>query len=284
MVARSGGPKRRVNQHKPRKRRTPAEVARAKKKAEASRKYYLKKRHNMSPEQYDMLLEIQNGLCFVCMRAKGITRKLAVDHDHEKARQECDHEHSESCENCWRGLLCTTDNDILGHVRDDPFALARLIDYLCNPPARKLFGGTRTKEEVNERNADGNKQCKTCLQWLPIEEFKKGAASDGLAVQCVRCITLARYGLTKNGYDALYEACDGRCWSCGRWQAVLFIDHDHDCCPSRENRTIRTCGNCNTGLLCSQCNTSAGMLNENPEYALGLVKYLRAKVARKNMR
>ncbi|MGH7867573.1 MAG: endonuclease domain-containing protein, partial [Candidatus Dormibacteraceae bacterium] len=41
--------------------------------------------------------------------------------------------------------LCKPCNrDVLGHLRDDPAALQRAIDYLTNPPARAVLGETRT--------------------------------------------------------------------------------------------------------------------------------------------
>lgn len=153
VTIRSAGNKR-VNQHPKRKRRTPAEIAKAKKKSEASRKYYLRKRHSMEPEEYDLLLAIQNGLCFGCLRAKGVSRKLAVDHDHRKA-ETCDHVPSLSCRRCWRGLLCTSCNDLLGHARDDVNYFKRMIKYLENPPAQSAAFLEALLELSNRMHGDG---------------------------------------------------------------------------------------------------------------------------------
>lgn len=115
----------------------------AKRKAASARKHYLMKRHHMTVEQYAELLESQGGVCYMCMRANGATKALAVDHDHAIARNCCRHEEHESCINCWRGLLCGPCNDTHGHARDDVMFYYRSIDYLRNPPARRLFGGPK---------------------------------------------------------------------------------------------------------------------------------------------
>jgi hypothetical protein len=90
----------------------------------------------MTLDQYDLLLVFQGRVCYICQRATGKVRALAVDHDHNVARQRCDHPHDESCSDCWRGLLCSRCNDILAHLRDDPAALRRGLQYLAYPPAR----------------------------------------------------------------------------------------------------------------------------------------------------
>lgn len=92
----------------------------------------------MTPEQYDLILAFQGGRCYICP-ARGKTRALAVDHDHEKARRECDHAHEDSCSNCWRGLLCAKCNGYMAYVRDDPDSWRRGRQYLLNPPAQQAL-------------------------------------------------------------------------------------------------------------------------------------------------
>lgn len=117
-------------------------MERARKRAETARRYHLKALHAMTPEQYNELLEFQGGTCFICQRAKGTKgagRSLAVDHDHAIAREACAHEPVQSCSDCWRGLLCQRCNGIFAHLRDDPMAFERALDYLKQPPARRLW-------------------------------------------------------------------------------------------------------------------------------------------------
>lgn len=92
--------------------------------------------YGITVEFYWELYEFQGGMCFICERAYGKTKRLAVDHDHS-----CDQGHpkDKACNLCVRGLLCTMCNrKIVGHLRDDPAAFRRGADYLENPPARRL--------------------------------------------------------------------------------------------------------------------------------------------------
>lgn len=82
--------------------------------------------YGLLPGQYERLYEAQGGQCFICQRAKGVTKKLAVDHDHETGYV--------------RGLLCGPCNKILGHFRDDVMTATRAASYLLNPPAFKAIG------------------------------------------------------------------------------------------------------------------------------------------------
>lgn len=51
----------------------------------------------------------------------------------------------------------------------------------------------------------------------------------------------------------------------------LFVDHDHDHCPTRES-----CGKCIRGLICPPCNSAMGLVGDNPIVLLGLAEYLLA--------
>lgn len=117
---------------------------------EATWKANLKARHHMTPEQYNLILAFQNGVCYICRRANGKTRRLSVDHDHNYARAWCDHPHDESCRECWRGLLCRTCNGVLGHLRDSTGALRDAIHYLLYPPAKEAL----VAEEDDASEAD----------------------------------------------------------------------------------------------------------------------------------
>jgi hypothetical protein len=94
--------------------------------------------YGITPEQTQAVLEAQGGRCAGCRRARGVTKALAVDHDHT-CRQ--GHEPEIGCPACVRGLLCSTCNRTLGHFRDDPVALIRMALYLIHPPAREVLVG-----------------------------------------------------------------------------------------------------------------------------------------------
>jgi hypothetical protein len=88
-------------------------------------------KYGITAEQYNLLLEKQEGKCFICL-CKPRSKSLAVDHDHKccKARQ--------SCGKCIRGLLCMRCNHVLlGAAKEDPEVLLRAADYLTNPPAQR---------------------------------------------------------------------------------------------------------------------------------------------------
>lgn len=107
-----------------------AETRRIKK---ANHERYVGKTYGLPPGMYAALYKLQNGKCYICLRATGKSKNLAVDHDHSCCPG------SVSCGKCVRGLLCKTCNhDVLGHLRDEIAALERAIDYLRNPPARRL--------------------------------------------------------------------------------------------------------------------------------------------------
>lgn len=108
-------------------------VKRSKKKAHARR---VEKGFGITGEQYDAIYASQGGKCYICQRATGKTKALAVDHDHK--REGCLHAPDVGCPMCVRGLTCSTCNRIvLG--RYDIHALARAIQYLLDPPAQKVL-------------------------------------------------------------------------------------------------------------------------------------------------
>lgn len=80
------------------------------------------------------MLRYQGGKCFICQRATGKRRRLAVDHDHKTGRV--------------RGLLCNPCNrDVLGHLRDSVAALERAVTYLKHPPADQVLTPIRIRVE-----------------------------------------------------------------------------------------------------------------------------------------
>jgi hypothetical protein len=82
----------------------------------------LKKQFGITLEEYDALLEKQNGKCAICkqeeraLRSNGAAFGLAVDHCHTSRRV--------------RGLLCGKCNRALGGFADSPQILRNAIEYL----------------------------------------------------------------------------------------------------------------------------------------------------------
>lgn len=94
--------------------------------------------YGLTAEEYKAIHKAQGGRCYMCRRATGARKALAVDHDHNKG---CGHERNTGCRNCVRGLLCSTCNDIFGHARDDVGFFLRGIVYLKHPPAQVVLLG-----------------------------------------------------------------------------------------------------------------------------------------------
>ena len=80
------------------------------------RKSMLKKRYGITLEQYDAMLEDQNGLCVICGGANKGGWRLAVDHDHKTGRV--------------RGLLCQSCNRFVGEIENDIKRLNTALNYL----------------------------------------------------------------------------------------------------------------------------------------------------------
>jgi len=86
---------------------------------------HLRHNYKMSREQYEALVQKQDGGCAICGGQNPDHRKLAVDHDHS-----CCPKQKKSCGKCIRGLLCSRCNHMLGHARDTIEILESGILYL----------------------------------------------------------------------------------------------------------------------------------------------------------
>ena len=100
--------------HKANMSRTPYSI-------ETYRKYIIKGRYNITIQQYQEMLLIQDGKCKIC---DTVMTKPHIDHDHASGRI--------------RGLLCRGCNWGLGHFKDDTKYLQSAIKYLTvkHPPGQ----------------------------------------------------------------------------------------------------------------------------------------------------
>lgn len=88
-------------------------------------------RFNITPEQYEAMLEAQGGACALCGRlAESRRRRLAVDHDHRCCPRDytVTSVYPRSCGKCVRGLLCDSCNQMLGKF--ESLGLDRIKEYL----------------------------------------------------------------------------------------------------------------------------------------------------------
>lgn len=94
----------------------------------------------------------------------------------------------------------------------------------------------------------------------------------------LREITLKKYGLTLDGYVALWQAQDGHCAICGREETtihagtprMLAVDHDE------ATGEIR-------GLLCFRCNAGLGLFRHDCDALRTAIAYLGRGLAQRAM-
>jgi hypothetical protein len=77
-----------------------------------ARRYHLRRRYGIEPEQFDALVVRQGGVCAVCEEAE----PTHLDHNHATGEI--------------RGALCVPCNNGLGLFRDNPGRLQRAAAYL----------------------------------------------------------------------------------------------------------------------------------------------------------
>lgn len=106
-------------------------------KAAKARKHenHVARQYNLPSGVYDKLYEYQGKKCWICQRATGATKKLAIDHMHACCPG------PKSCGNCVRGLTCSKCNWILSHARDNSYFFQRAIEYLKYPPYKRMLDG-----------------------------------------------------------------------------------------------------------------------------------------------
>lgn len=84
----------------------------------------LKARYNITLENYNEMIKVQNNCCIGCgISAKDLGKKLHIDHCHKSTKV--------------RGLLCFNCNSILGHAKDRVIVLQNLVDYLTTDNLQK---------------------------------------------------------------------------------------------------------------------------------------------------
>lgn len=133
---------------------------------------------------------------------------------------------------------------------------------------------------ASKRDAEGRKECGTCRQWLPIEEFQNHAnTADRLAFRCRTCmreyLISRKFNVPVERYREMLAAQNGCCAICEKpprdGGRELAVDHDHSCCPGQES-----CGKCVRALLCGPCNSAIGLLGESVDVLLAAAAYLKS--------
>ena len=125
------------------------------------------------------------------------------------------------------------------------------------------------------------KVCTVCKEWKPLSAFHKHRIClygvESLCKQCkfrkrkerdaqnpgrIRNMDLkAKYGITLDDYNAMYERQGGRCAICGAAEGKLVVDHNHKTGKVRE-------------LLCHLCNAMIGCAREDLAIIAAAAAYL----------
>ncbi|WP_327251906.1 endonuclease VII domain-containing protein [Streptomyces sp. NBC_01244] len=126
-------------------------------------------------------------------------------------------------------------------------------------------GMVRRRVEVPE----GHKLCTRCGEVKPHSGFhRNSSAPDGRNARCKTCRAVEgraghlrrKYGITEGERDQMIADQGGLCCICLRAPAV-HVDHCH--------KTGRV-----RGVLCFNCNTGVGLLQDDPDHARRAVEYL----------
>ncbi len=133
------------------------------------------------------------------------------------------------------------------------------------------------------------KACRVCAKEKPLEDYyPRRDSADGREARCKACrlaynrenydksayVPAARrarhyrrtYGVTMGELEAMRTQQGGKCALCGRSEADshngLHLDHDH-----RPGGVVRS-------LLCADCNTGIGKLQDDPDLLRRAAEYI----------
>ncbi len=107
--------------------------------------------YQLTAAEYDAILALQGGRCYICGR-KPWRKRLSVDHNHHlPCSGPGGHDPKKGCKLCIRGLLCNRCNKFLGHIADRAECGMLITDYLTNPPAGRVLnlGGQHDRERLH---------------------------------------------------------------------------------------------------------------------------------------
>ncbi len=97
-----------------------------------------------------------------------------------------------------------------------------------------------------------------------LKEWQRTPHGKEIVTRLNRQKQVRKHGLELTDYDRLFAAQLGRCAICGQPEKAgkcLSIDHNHATGQVRE-------------LLCSACNRALGLIRENPQTLVGMIRYV----------
>lgn len=125
------------------------------------------------------------------------------------------------------------------------------------------------KECGLEKEEAGLKFCRTCLEWVSKDGFRKAVRekSDTRGT-CKKCAVAQMYGMNKDEYVGLVESTGPLCPICFREFSDVpngserHVDHDHVTGQVR-------------GIICEACNRALGLFGDSVDALLSAAAYLR---------
>jgi hypothetical protein len=129
------------------------------------------------------------------------------------------------------------------------------------------------KRVLPKKEKDGLKHCRNCNQYLDPSKF--WGSQTTYCKECRHYIgrahNLKKKNLTVEQYMDMSNRQNHVCMICKKPDPDkrLSIDHNHSCCPG-----ITSCGKCIRGLLCSKCNKTLGMVNDDVSILQDMIDYL----------
>lgn len=129
---------------------------------------HVERTYEISAADAGDLLVFQGGRCWICGKATGASKLLAVDHDH--------------ADDWVRGRLCSTCNQFIGRqLRDDPEKVQRLLSYLSgDTPYRRLLASrwlldthdlALPADRIRVQLTAGEEPGSIAIWWLPGDSW-----------------------------------------------------------------------------------------------------------------
>jgi hypothetical protein len=150
----------------------------------------------------------------------------------------------------------------------------------CKPCQKEYDKARYENRRVHPEKVKGGLiHCRRCDQYLKEENFSKQSVGKYEAMPyCKSCRkhighthNLKRMGISVEKYIQMEKEQGYKCKICGGLDNKrLAVDHDHSCCNSYPN-----CGKCIRGLLCSKCNKTLGMIDDDIDILAKMIEYLK---------
>ena len=166
------------------------------------------------------------------------------------------------------------------------------------PSTHWVYNATMDMKQKRELREQGLKFCNDCNVVKSLDDFYRNKQANNYHSICKSCFGAKtkkwadanpesrkktyrkhhlkkRYGMSEGQHEAMLAEQGNACKACGstdpKGRGVWHVDHDHSCCPGRD-----TCGKCVRGILCNDCNTALGLVEDDPGRLRKLIEYLEA--------